>query len=122
MIVLVLILVLSGTALAQDQIKTAFVFHFNQSIVPYADVAEHACYVELLRMLRSLGPTPFVLHISGTLLMEWQWSDSEALQLVKEGIADGQFEILGSTLAQNIITPSLMGWTTSGRFGCTAPC
>ncbi len=103
MIVLVLILVLSGTALAQDQIKTAFVFHFNQSIVPYADVAEHACYVELLRMLRSLGPTPFVLHISGTLLMEWQWSDSEALQLVKEGIADGQFEILGSTLAQNII-------------------
>ena len=51
-----------------------------------------------------------MLHISGTLLMEWQWSNSEALDLVREGIVDGQFEILGSTLAQNIIysIPSLV--------------
>ena len=42
--------------------------------------------------------------------MEWQWSNSEALDLVREGIVDGQFEILGSTLAQNIIysIPSLV--------------
>lgn len=109
-VVLVLCLFVGSTVWADSKIKTAFVFHFNQSIVPYADVAEQACYLELLRMLRSLRPTPFVLHISGTLLMEWQWSNSEALDLVREGIVDGQFEILGSTLAQNIIysIPSLV--------------
>ena len=121
-VVLVLCLFVGSTVWADSKIKTAFVFHFNQSIVPYADVAEQACYLELLRMLRSLRPTPFVLHISGTLLMEWQWSNSEALDLVREGIVDGQFEILGSTLAQNIIYSIPAWWTTRSRLNCTARC
>lgn len=104
---IVLLLLCAPAVTAQEseegEISAAFAFHFNQSLVPYADVAERASYIELLRMLRSLEPTPFVLHISGTLLLEWQWSGSEALRLVKDGIAAGQFEILGSTFAQNII-------------------
>jgi hypothetical protein len=107
-IVATLLLLLCGPAATaqasgEGEISAAFVFHFNQSLVPYAEVAERASYIELLRMLRSLEPTPFVLHIFGTLLLEWQWSGSEALGLVKDGIAAGQFEILGSTFAQNII-------------------
>lgn len=102
-LVLFVLLSMPSMALAEQQINTAFLFHFNQNLVPYSELADHACYVGLLQMLRSLKPTPFVLHISGTLLMEWQWNGSEALQLVKEGIEDGQFEILGSTFAQNII-------------------
>lgn len=103
LIALLLIMLVQFPVGAEKQIRTAFVFHFNQSMVPYAEVAEEACYVGLLEMLRGLKPTPFVLHISGTLLYEWLWTESPALELVKEGVADGQFELLGSTLSQNII-------------------
>ena len=80
----------------------ALIFHFNQHTGDYADVADKACYRGLLNVLRKHPRLKFNLHLSGTLLRALAWLDPETLQLVRAGLADGQFELLGSTYAQNL--------------------
>ncbi|MEW5867173.1 MAG: hypothetical protein AB1774_10005 [Bacillota bacterium] len=87
----------------ERRIEVVFVFHLNQNVVPLADVANDVTYVGLLRVLRRHAPTKFVIHVSGTLLEALQWRSREALQLIRDGIREGQFEILGSTFAQNVM-------------------
>lgn len=48
----------------------------------------------------------FTLHFSGTLLESLHSMDSPTLRAVKDGVADGQFELLGSTYAQNVMAAS----------------
>lgn len=80
----------------------ALVFHFNQHTTEFTDVANRACYRGLLNVLRAFPQLKFNLHLSGTLLRALNWIDSETLDLVRAGLADGQFELLGSTYAQNV--------------------
>jgi hypothetical protein len=80
----------------------SLVFHFNQHTTEYADIANRACYRGLLNVLRSHPKLKFNLHLSGTLLRALPWFDLETLKLVGEGVAAGQFELLGSTYAQNV--------------------
>ncbi len=83
-------------------LSLALVFHFNQHINAYAEVANRACYRGLLNVLRTHPALKFNLHFSGTLLRSLNWVDPETLDLVRAGLAEGQFELLGSTYAQNI--------------------
>jgi len=83
-------------------LQLAFVFHFNQHTNEYAEVANRTCYRGLLNVLRAHPKLKFNLHLSGTLLRTLNWFDSGTLDLVRAGLADGQFELLGSTYAQNI--------------------
>jgi hypothetical protein len=83
-------------------LQLAFVFHFNQHINAYAEVANRACYRGLLNVLRAHPALKFNLHFSGTLLRSLNWFDPETLDLVRAGLADRQFELLGSTYAQNV--------------------
>ncbi|MGH7462135.1 MAG: hypothetical protein ACREMA_14080, partial [Longimicrobiales bacterium] len=80
----------------------ALVFHFNQHTSEHADIANRACYRGLLNVLRAHPNLKFNLHLSGTLLRALPWFDAETLELVRAGIAEGQFELLGSTYAQNV--------------------
>jgi hypothetical protein len=80
----------------------ALVFHFNQHTSEYADIANRACYRGLLNVLRAHRALKFNLHLSGTLLRALPWFDAETIELIKAGLADGQFELLGSTYAQNV--------------------
>lgn len=80
----------------------ALVFHFNQHTHEYAAIASRACYRGLLNVLRAHPDLKFNLHLSGTLLRALNWFDPQTLDLVRAGLADGQFELLGSTYAQNI--------------------
>ncbi len=80
----------------------ALTFHFNQHTSEHADVANRACYRGLLNVLRAHPRLKFNLHLSGTLLRTLPWFDMETLGLVRAGVADGQFELLGSTYAQNV--------------------
>jgi rifampicin phosphotransferase len=77
-------------------------FHFNQHLNEFAATASLACYRGLLGVLRRHSNLRFNLHLSGTLIHALQWLDPEPLQLVRDGLADGQFELLGSTYAQNV--------------------
>lgn len=83
-----------------------FLFHFNQNLVPYAAVANEVCYKGLLKVLLSHPKLKFMIHISGTLLNALQWLDRTVIELINEGIKRGQFELVGSTYAQNIMYSS----------------
>jgi flagellar hook assembly protein FlgD len=85
------------------QIDAVFLFHFNQNLVPYSKVASTACYVGLLETLRAHPSLKFMIHLSGCLLHSLLWLDSRAVDLTLAGVADGQFEIVGSTYGQNIM-------------------
>ncbi len=83
-------------------LSLALVFHFNQHTTEFTEVANRACYRGLLHVLRGFPQLKFNLHFSGTLLRALNWIDPETLNLVRAGLADGQFELLGSTYAQNV--------------------
>lgn len=79
------------------------VYHFNQNTVPDALLADEVCYRRLLEIFLRYPKCKIAIHFSGTLLTALQWANSESIDLLKEGIRRGQFEILGSTFAQNIL-------------------
>jgi hypothetical protein len=83
-------------------LPVALVFHFNQHTNEYADIANRAGYRGLVKVLRAHPTLKFNLHLSGTLLRALPWFDAETLALIRAGVADGQFELLGSTYAQNV--------------------
>ncbi|MDX1663856.1 MAG: hypothetical protein R3272_08685 [Candidatus Promineifilaceae bacterium] len=78
------------------------VFHLNQHLSEQALLASQTCYRGLLRVLRSHPMMPVNIQISGTLIDALKWLDPEPLQLIWEGLRAGQFELLGSTYAQNV--------------------
>lgn len=83
-------------------LSLALVFHFNQHTNSFISIANRACYRGLLGVLRAHPQLKFNLHLSGTLLRGLPWFDPVTLDLVRAGLADGQFELLGSTYAQNV--------------------
>lgn len=85
------------------QLTLGLMFHFNQNTVPMAYVADRVCYRRLLEVFLAHPRCGFNLHFSGTLLTALAWDGSETLELLKTGIERGQFEILGSSYAQNIL-------------------
>ncbi len=87
----------------QRKIDVTFLFHANQNLVPAGKVANLACFVGLLETLREHPLLKFQLHFSGTLLHDLLWFDTTAIHLIREGLESGQFEIFGSTYAQNIM-------------------
>jgi hypothetical protein len=85
------------------KLDVTLLFHANQSLVPYARVADRASFRGLLRTLRRHPKANIQLHISGMLVHDLQWFGDSTLQMVREGIHDGQFEIFGSAYAQNVM-------------------
>ncbi|MCX5801589.1 MAG: hypothetical protein NTX17_09415 [Candidatus Eisenbacteria bacterium] len=85
------------------QVDAIFLFHLNQNLVPYSKVASTACYVGLLETLRAHPTLKFMIHVSGCLLHSLLRLDDRVIDLIKDGVEEGQFEIVGSTYAQNIM-------------------
>ncbi len=85
------------------KLDVTLLFHANQSLVPYSRVADRASFKGLLRTLRKHPKANIQLHISGMLVHDLQWFGDSTLQMVREGIHDGQFEIFGSAYAQNVM-------------------
>jgi hypothetical protein len=85
------------------RLDAILLFHANQNLVPYGKAANRACYKGVLNTLRAHPTLKFVIHFSGCLISDLMWSDPETIEILLEGIADGQFEIIGSTYIQNII-------------------
>jgi hypothetical protein len=87
----------------ERRLDVVFLFHANQNLVPYSKVGDEACYRGLIEVLRRHPQSRFMLHVSGTLLHSLAWLRPQTLDLLRAGIAEGQFEIVGSTYAQNIM-------------------
>ena len=85
------------------KLDITFLFHSNQNLVPYGRVADRACFRGLLETLRKHPTQKFQIHFSATTIQDLQWFNDTTLQILRAGIEDGQFEIFGSTYAQNIM-------------------
>lgn len=85
------------------RLDVILLFHANQNLVPYGMAANHACYKGVLTTLRAHPTLKFMIHFSGSLISDLLWSDPETIEILRQGIRDGQFEIVGSTYIQNII-------------------
>ena len=83
-------------------LKLAAVFHFNQSTSERIRVADRVAYRGLLSVLRTHPDLKVNLHFSGTLLRGLGWLSPETLDLVRAGLAEGQFTLLGGLHAQNV--------------------
>ncbi len=87
-------------------LRLALLFHFNQHLGEHAHLASRVCYRGLLRVLRARPGLKANIHISGTLIHALAWLDPEPLALIRDGLKAGQFELLGSTYAQNVLYAS----------------
>jgi hypothetical protein len=85
------------------KLEITFLFHANQNLVPYGKVADRACFRGLLTTLRRHPKQKFMIHFSGTLIHDLLWFGDSTIQLLRQGIQDGQFEIIGSTYNQNVM-------------------
>lgn len=90
-------------SLSVRTLDVILLFHANQNLVPYGRAANRACYKGVLNTLRAHPTLKFLIHFSGSLLSDLLWSDPEVIDILRQGAADGQFEIVGSTYIQNII-------------------
>jgi flagellar hook assembly protein FlgD len=81
-------------------------FHANQTLNYQGDTANDVCFNGLISVLRDHPASKFMLHFSGSLLHDLQWfsfrHSPSTIDMLRAGAADGQFEIVGSTYAQNI--------------------
>lgn len=83
-------------------LRLALLFHINQHLSEMARLGATVCYTDLLRTFRQHRDLPINVHIAGTLVRALQWLDNEPLDLIRQGIDDGQFLLIGSTYAQNV--------------------
>ena len=91
---------------APGPINVVLLFHANQNLNYQGDTANDVCFNGLLKVLRRHPDSKFMLHFSGTLLHDLGWfnyrNSPSTIDILRAGAADGQFEIVGSTYAQNI--------------------
>ncbi len=97
-------------------LRLALCFHLSQDLREYAKVASRACYRGFLEVLLSHPSLKFNLSLSGTLIHALHYLDPKPLELVREGLARGQFLLLGSTYSQNLLLPS-DDWDNAQQIG-----
>jgi hypothetical protein len=100
-----------GLGSSNRKLNVTFLFHANQNLNPYGKVADHICFLRLLSTLRGHPHQKFMIHFSGTLIHDVQWFGDSTLQILRAGIEDGQFEIMGSTYVQNVMYSTRMDST-----------
>jgi len=94
------------TAAPEGTLNVILLFHANQTLNYQGDTGNDLCFNGLLKVLRKHPASKFMLHFSGSLLHDLLWFDfrhsPSSVDMLRAGAADGQFEIVGSTYAQNI--------------------
>ncbi|MFX1312483.1 MAG: hypothetical protein ACFFHD_07700 [Promethearchaeota archaeon] len=78
-------------------------FHGNFPLSMHYNVAYHSCYKYLPVIMREYPDIPINWHLSAPLLQQLAWKNPETIQIFNEGLKSSQFEILGSSYAQNIL-------------------
>jgi flagellar hook assembly protein FlgD len=98
--------VVVDTSAPEGKLKLAVLFHANQTLNYQGDTANDVCFNGLLSVLRAHPASKFMIHFSGSLLNDLQWfsyrHSPSTIDMLRAGSTDGQFEIVGSTYAQNI--------------------
>ncbi|MFX1279147.1 MAG: hypothetical protein ACFFA3_06995 [Promethearchaeota archaeon] len=78
-------------------------FHGNFPFSMHYPVAYHSCYKHLPIIMGEFPDIPVNWHLSATLLQQMAWKNPETIEHFREGLNNNQFELLGSSYAQNIL-------------------
>ncbi len=84
------------------KLQNIIVLNLTTPLLNEKEKSDSSCN-KIVKELRKHRNIKFTLCISGILLENMNLSESETLKIIKEGIADGQFEVIGTTYSQNII-------------------
>lgn len=84
------------------KLQNIIVLNLTTPLLNEKEKSDSSCN-KIVKELRKHRNIKFTLCISGFLLENMNLSESETLKIIKEGIADGQFEVIGTTYSQNII-------------------
>ncbi len=84
-------------------LRLALCFHFSQPLAERAGTASRLCYRGLIEALGRHPDLKFNISLSGALLHALHWLDPETLESLRQGFRSGQFTLLGSTYAANLL-------------------
>jgi hypothetical protein len=87
---------------ARQPVQVALIFHCNQAVSTFAQVAAENCYRGLVRVLLRHPRSRFNFHWSGSLLTSLGWWYPDLVETIRREAARGRWEILASTYAQNV--------------------
>ncbi|OHD38302.1 MAG: hypothetical protein A2015_01755 [Spirochaetes bacterium GWF1_31_7] len=87
----------------KKKLNVVYVFHANQCLNNVILWADKVCYDNFFKMVRKHPKIKLVIHVSGTLLQGMRYFFGDRIETIKQGVEDGQFEILGSTYSQSIL-------------------
>lgn len=84
-------------------VTIGLLFHSNFPFSMHYNIAYNSCYKYLPGIFRDFPEIPINLHISAPLLQQFGWRNPEIIDILNNGVINKQFEILGSSYAQNIL-------------------
>ncbi len=84
-------------------IYLGLLFHANMPFSPSFEPAYHSCYGPLPEIMLEYPDLPINLHYAAPLLQMITWEYPRTLEILNEGMNTGQFELLGSSYAQNVM-------------------
>lgn len=84
------------------KLQNIMVLNLTTTLLNEKNKSDDSCN-KIVKELRKHRNIKFTLCISGILLENMNLSESETLKIIREGIADGQFEVIGNSYSQNII-------------------
>ncbi|MFX1569182.1 MAG: hypothetical protein ACFFCV_12530 [Promethearchaeota archaeon] len=84
-------------------VTLGLLFHANFPFSMHYTIAYNSCYKHLPVIMRNYPNIPVNWHLSATLLQQLAWKNPETIQVFRKGLQDNQFELLGSSYAQNIL-------------------
>jgi len=86
-----------------NKVPFALVYHFNQDLIPLADLTADICFMPLLKTFAAHPEIACHFHIAGTTLNFLTWENPAFIDMVKDMIKEERLELLGSTYAQSML-------------------
>jgi hypothetical protein len=118
LVILILILVFIGASIYRvynkvitnsdiiingNKLSTVIVVNMSEPLSKNIQQKDEKYYSKILEMFRKHKDIKINLSLSGSMLQSMKMYNSQTLNIIKDGIADGQFEIIGSTYSQNVM-------------------
>lgn len=118
-LILFVILVLSGSYFGNEfynkreaasnaiidgrRLKTAIIVNIDSAVTPEWDIADKIYYQKIFKMIRKHKNIRVNLAMTGRTLQVMNIYSPDTMQIIREGIRDGQIELLGTTFSNAVV-------------------
>ena len=93
----------SNIVLNGKKLSTTIVINMSEPLSKNIEKKDELYYTKILETLRKHKDVKINLSLSGSMLQSMNMYNSQTMKMIKDGVADGQFEIMGSTYSQNVM-------------------